>query len=170
MITHPEKLLGWTIALTPIAISAAVAFIGYGQYQTSKNKLRLDLYNRRYAIYEKCVALLQAYWDWGKFLNGKKNDEFETKLDLRWHEFKSSLGEARFLFGEKSNVVKELKNFFDNLDILTQSFKLTRCPDTRNSDSARDIYSKANAIDKEDILTPLENALNEYLNFEKIGK
>lgn len=48
------NLPGWIVILSALltpAIALAVVWISYGQYRINRNKLRLDLWERRYAIF-----------------------------------------------------------------------------------------------------------------------
>lgn len=64
MPCHPDtkQAVDWILGVLPIITSCAVAYIAWAQYKTNKNKLRLDLYNRRFAVYDKTLAYYQAYY------------------------------------------------------------------------------------------------------------
>lgn len=54
MTISPDVLLRITIPLAASVVSIAVAIISWSQLQISREKLRLDLFNRRFDIFQ-CV-------------------------------------------------------------------------------------------------------------------
>lgn len=82
-----------TPSLLPIAtffLSAAVGLVAWLQWHVARNKLRLDLFDRRYKVFEGTRKFLQT----ASFENG------ELRL------FKFATADAEFLFG--SDVVEWL--------------------------------------------------------------
>lgn len=77
-------------------IGLIVAYIAYQQHKTNKDKLRLELYNKRFEIYTNLRELLK------KYLSRKLVDN-----DLI--EFNSKIVEADFLFdGDIVNYLNEI--------------------------------------------------------------
>lgn len=82
-------------AILPVVISAAVAYMSYSQLQTNRLKLKLDLYNRRFNVYQ---SALNYYLDlYSKTTNKNRSENAGRK-------FVSSYRESKFLFDEKSGV------------------------------------------------------------------
>jgi hypothetical protein len=82
-----------TTSLLPIAtifLSAAVCLVAWLQYRVARNKLRLDLFDRRYKVFEATRGFLM-------------NPSFDIPHLAR---FKYATADAEFLFG--SDVVKWL--------------------------------------------------------------
>jgi len=82
--------------LTPI-IAAFVAYIAYQQHKTNRDKLRLDLYDRRYKVFHSVVSLLQH------ILGRKKLD------DERLCQFHAATIQGIFLFE------KDLSDYLDKM-------------------------------------------------------
>lgn len=80
--------------LTPI-IAATVAWIAWQQWKTARSKLRLDLFDRRMAIYRDAAAALALITRDG---SARKNEAFQRML-AAWQE-------SQFLFGRE--VVQHL--------------------------------------------------------------
>ncbi|MGO1073186.1 hypothetical protein [Lysobacter sp. CA199] len=84
----------WTAYVSAIAqpivallVACLAAWIAYRQYRTARNKLKLDLFDRRFLVYEAArKALTQAYGH-GKL---EPSQQFE---------YLSSVQAARWLFG-----------------------------------------------------------------------
>lgn len=61
--------------LTPI-IAIVVAYIAYQQHKTNRDKLRLDLYDRRLKVFEGLMVLLSAIFKKG-MCNDQERDQFQ---------------------------------------------------------------------------------------------
>lgn len=89
----------FTNYITPLAsplIAMAVGVVAYQQWRTSRDKLRFDLYARRLNVYDAAMNYLEMSIRSG---NGYAGDETKVRSD-----FISTRREARFLFGEDSQV------------------------------------------------------------------
>src|SRR6185437_1639467 len=89
--------------MTPIAtttIAAAVAIIGLQQWRISREKLRLDLFNRRFDVYMRVLDLYQELLLW------KGTDE-QRSLFV---PFIKAMRESRFIFPKKSGVYPFLED------------------------------------------------------------
>ena len=83
--------------LAPIAtliVGLAVAFIAWQQWQLARNKLRLDLFDRRYKVYDATRKFLSVILGKADF------------LDSQLFEFYAGTSDAEFLF--ESDVVDYL--------------------------------------------------------------
>lgn len=112
----PRDILDYLISITPICIAAVVALIAIWQSKISKNKLRLDLYNRRFDIYSRTLDFYHALlnFDGG---GGSKSPERLHLYELQ-RNFIKSYRESRFLFDRKHGV-------FDILhEMNTRSFRI----------------------------------------------
>jgi hypothetical protein len=90
--------LGTSIVTAIIAV--IVAIITYQQWRTNREKLRLDLYNRRFEVYLRCLDLYQ------EVIEGKP----QLRLDSQT-PFTRAFRESRFLFPTSSGVYKVLQEF-----------------------------------------------------------
>lgn len=82
-----ERIAPSLLPIAAVFLSAAVALVAWLQYRVSRNKLRLDLFDRRYKVFEATRKFLQI----ARFEN--------TQLLL----FKLDTADAEFLF--ESDVV-----------------------------------------------------------------
>ncbi len=88
------------ILIFPVIISCLVAFVAWQQWQVAQNKLRLDLFDRRYKVFEAARKFVSQI-----ISNGKFNDR-----DLM--EFNVGTSDTKFLFG--SDVVGYLEKLREN--------------------------------------------------------
>ncbi len=112
MNTYPH----WTALLTAfltIAIAALAAVIARGQWVTAKNKLKLDLFDRRMKVYEAAQALLSYI-----MRNGNCSDEELIKYTV-------AVREAKWLLNSSitSYLRKELPNKVIDLQALDAELK-----------------------------------------------
>ncbi|WP_157652994.1 hypothetical protein [Burkholderia ubonensis] len=87
-------------ALPAVLISAYVAWVAYQQYRTNREKLRLDLYDRRFSVY---VAAIDFY----HMLLGYDGNNQQHQDAHR--AFIKAVRESRFLFGPESAIVSILE-------------------------------------------------------------
>lgn len=80
--------------IATLAVGCAVAFIAWQQWQLARNKLRLDLFDRRYKVYDATRKFLAIF------------ARDYTFTDSQLGEFAADTSEAEFLFG--SDVVDYL--------------------------------------------------------------
>lgn len=91
-------------AVTPvftILIAGFVAYISRLQWKTNREKLRLDLYERRFDIYMRVFEFQSALLFWG---GGPEQIALQAP-------FLRALQESRFMFPEKSGAYKFLIEF-----------------------------------------------------------
>lgn len=89
-------------AVATVIIAIIVAFISWQQWVVNREKFRLDLYNRRFAIYLAVVDYRDAIFPSVKVIKlGETQDEFVRRLR-----------EARFLFPDESGVPVLLAEFW----------------------------------------------------------
>ncbi len=104
VISIQKNGFDYVTAFTPIVVTVFVAVIGWLQWKTSSEKLRLDLYNRRFDIFSNTVNFYQ------KVTGAWAASDIEAK-DTRLRFIKSCL-EANFLFDNDSGI-QELLNEID---------------------------------------------------------
>jgi hypothetical protein len=100
MITQLGALEQTVTAFATTIIALFVACIGYRQWKTNQEKLRLDLYNRRFDIF---VRVLDYYQD----IFAERSD-IETHLQTR-QKFIKAVRESRFLFPKSSSIHPHLE-------------------------------------------------------------
>ncbi|WP_410500056.1 hypothetical protein [Chitinibacter sp. S2-10] len=142
--------------ITPVIIAALVAYIAWQQWQTAQSKFRLDLYNRRFVVYENTLKLFQALYDGEPCYQSGRYQEIHRA-------FIQSKLESRFLFKNDSGIFELL----DELD--EQSFKVTAIYQTPVNSNERELM--ANRHDSEwnvkmrVKIDLLEKKLEPYLSF-----
>jgi hypothetical protein len=84
------------IAYITAVIAALVAFIALLQWKTARDKVLLDLFDKRYAIYEDLRIVMSEYDRRGTL-----------ELEKIFGKFGRAQARAKFLFGEEVNAYLE---------------------------------------------------------------
>ncbi len=147
-------------AVGTLSISFIVATITRAQWRTNQEKLRLDLYAKRFDIYMRTLDLHNALLAW--------NDEPEQVKLIS--PFYRAYRESRFLFPESAGVFRFMEEFSKH------AFHITNFKEVR--DGWGDAFPKEKAdlaLARTDhvnwILTSistLEDRIAPFLNFHKI--
>lgn len=140
-------------ALVAVIVAVVVACISYQQYKLSKDKFRLDLFEKRFSIYKGVQRFLTHI-----LINGKV---YLDKSD----EFRRDTQDAIFLFGD------EIPNYLDIIDkkaldmwATTEQYKDLPVGKERSS-----LVSQESILLKELIaeLPRLREVFSPYLKFDK---
>ena len=91
-----EKII---LALPSLIIAGIVACIAYQQYEINRQKLKLDLYDRRFKIYSAAIALVRFASE--PFPDERYKDITE-KID---NEFPDHLSAAYFLLNREAFIL-----------------------------------------------------------------
>ena len=161
-IAQSKDLADYLVSLTPICIAIFVAYIGFRQATVSRDKLRLDLYNKRFEIYEASLSFYQAISNY----DGSKGEAFNATH----RAFIKAMKESQFLFSSTSNIHKILQ------EISNDAFKVIGVKEggemLANADPVN--FSRMHD-DMLDTLTgfafridAIEKAITPYLAFHKI--
>jgi hypothetical protein len=151
-----DSALGFAVPVATVLIAASVALITWFQWKTNREKLRLDLFQRRYEIYLRVrdyqSALLQRH--------------DERRLAEVRGTFGNALRESKFLFPQKSGIY-DLFGDFDGRAARVTTFKRYSAEGTclTSDDRAQlteDEIWIAHGIEI------LEKKLGPYLNFRSI--
>lgn len=131
--------------ILPIAIAFLAVIIGYCQFQISLNKLKLDLFDKRYAVYivaHKFLLSIKAY-----------NTVDDIKVpDNDIAAFKAETGKAKWLFDDK------IDSYFK--EIRTKAYELKTLIDELE-DVNNEEQHKINVGKKGNILDWMENQIDE---------
>lgn len=108
-------------AFATVAVAGGVGFIGFQQFRIAKRKLQLDLYDRRWSIYNAMRGLLVITY---------KNSEELQSATLKAYEKKA---EARFLLDSIAcdyvdNFVKTISEF-NNIQEVLKSGQMKNSPE-----------------------------------------
>lgn len=175
--------------LAPVFISAAVAVVAYFQYRTQKNQLKLDLYNRRFAVYEKTINYYSLAINFCKgierLLDGNLSNDKAALIEhlkVLWDnriqeietEFIKSFRESVFLFGNKSLVFHELSEFQNKINNFVD-YEIKKQVDIRLSpdvvfDSNKGYATKGPELNKaiQKNMESIEIAMKKWLDFKKV--
>ena len=90
----PTASTPWVVSYAPVISAVVVMFIGIitiyvavQQWFTSRAKLRLDLYEKRWKVYDACLTIIR---------DGKDYDNFDAHIA----QFLEASSSAPFLFGD----------------------------------------------------------------------
>ena len=163
MPTSPPKkeVFDLFIILTPIIMAVFAWYISFIQSKVSREKLRLDLYNKRFGVYEAALNFNIAL---NKY-SGPLDEEYKSKHIA----FIKASREAQFLFSQDSKIFGILEKM--NTDV----FMITSVKDRQGSYSTfsdqdrtgYDLMLKKTAEFDSHIFS-LGEAMAPYLNFHKI--
>jgi CYTH domain-containing protein len=87
MNCQPSLVKDLVLPIATFSLSVAVGIVAWQQWRVARNKLRLDLFDRRYKVYNATRAFLSLVLD---------NAVTEEKLA----EFNLATSDAEFLFGD----------------------------------------------------------------------
>jgi hypothetical protein len=153
----PSLKVVTAIATTTVAL--CVARISWRQWFTNKEKLRLDLYEKRFGVYMRVLDLFQALILW----DGSAEQKALTVPFIKAHL------ESRFLFPESSGIHAYLSEFRDH------AFRIMNFDQLKSlGASDRQLYMKYTNERLESAtwilssMEPLEKKLAPYLNFHEI--
>lgn len=147
-----------TIASLALVVSIVAGGVSIFGLAATTAKLKLDLYNRRFKIYEDVLALYQVMYD-------EWDDEKVEKLERAMIR---SLRESRFLFHPDDGVYDVILKF-KNLNAKNSGYYRHR---QQFSSEALSSLGKAAADARmacDPLIIELEDKLMKYLDFRKIN-
>ena len=153
------------IKITPIVISLCVLLVALHQSKISKEKVRLDLYNRRFDIYSRTLGFFQALLSYDA---SKPKDNFL----LLHNDFVKSYKESQFLFDKDSGIYELLtemhkKSFkITGFEAISQELARAGAQDEliRGFQESQDAWNWIG-----EGISKLEKSMGPYLNFHKIA-
>lgn len=149
-------------AILPLCIAAYAVWVATWQSKTNREKLRLDLYGRRFHIYEATLTFYQCLME--------PNENLSTTEFLSQHrDFIKSCRESRFLFDSSSGIPSLLE------ELQSQSFKIIGFK-KHGADLASDPPTQIKMSDQmhetfilfENSMKRIESAMGKYLDFHNI--
>jgi hypothetical protein len=139
--------------LTPL-IAIIATYIAWQQWRANANKLRLDLFEKRYAVFDATRMFLSIIL---------RDAKFEMK---DFYEFRAGVSDSSFLF--RNDVVEYLKK----IDNEALKFKTRRdeYKDLPKGNERKRLVSEANEVFEWLInqLPELKNIFISYLGFKKV--
>jgi hypothetical protein len=99
------------IKAVPLAISVLSLLFAGAAWWINREKLRLDLYNRRFDIYSRTLDLLHALETWNPTAAeiSARSLQDSSGLDKALKAFTKASRESRFLFDDESGIFKHLE-------------------------------------------------------------
>ena len=96
LCADPQRVdyIATMLSIATFCLSVAVVCVAWAQWRVARNKLRLDLFDRRYKVYEATRTFLHL------------SIAEHSKIDWHLSNFKNATAHAEFLFG--SDVVNYL--------------------------------------------------------------
>jgi hypothetical protein len=113
MVGYGGLVMNWTAAATT-ALAAIAAWIAYRQSRINEEKLRFDLYNKRFEVYRSTV----------EFVNALHFLESAESVDAKHIAFVKSVWESEFLF-DRSSGIHQLLNEMNSGSFKVLKFKET---------------------------------------------
>jgi hypothetical protein len=94
-----------------LAVSVASACFAATASWTSRERLRLDLYNRRFDVYSRTLDFYHALLEWKPTDLEKATTSLENSSELRTSQraFIKASREAQFLFHDSSGIKEQLE-------------------------------------------------------------
>jgi hypothetical protein len=160
LVSSAISLAKYIQALGPSLVALAVAVIAYRQWATARDKLRLDLFEKRFSIYVLLLAAMAAALS----QSPDREEIFSRLVELR--------GENRFIFG--TDVSKLIAEAIDEIAHLISSHDAIK---KLGEDEYPEENKKVDRTTRENIQTRLFDRQKEvfdvfkpYMSFELIRK
>ena len=142
------------LSIVPLFLSLAIAVFAGLQWRLARTKLRLDLFDRRYKVYDAAKKLLTLVLR-------------EAKLNLSdLTEFNIAVADAEFLF--ESDVLNYLKGLRKSAIHLNTTQKLLSRPQTDDQLKKTAEAEEKDLTDLTNQLAQLTKAFRRYLGFADI--
>jgi hypothetical protein len=152
-----EMVLKYAPPIVTVFIAAGVAYIAFRQYRTAKEKLRLDLYNRRFDIYSTTLSLYNELIVW----EGTKE---QKALQM---PFIKAFRESQFLFSR--DVYEVLERFQKNAFVIIMFENVKPMLSSLGEEGMKQVEKRTNAVNEISISLPeIELRMAPFLDFHKI--
>ncbi len=104
------------VSLVALAVSVASVCFAGGVWWTNREKLRLDLYNRRFEVYSRTLDFYHALLEWKPTEQEKSETSLRDSPELRTAQraFIKASREARFLFDAVSGIQNQLEQMHND--------------------------------------------------------
>ena len=152
------------LPLATLLVSALALLVVYSQMRIASAKVQLDLYNRRFSIYESALELYTALFNQGQ----QDINPLRTK-------FMRSVRESRFLFDEKDGVYAALEIIRKNCDMVNDFTEARKTDAEQNRSEEQKEYLRllgnrctTATMELEGNLLVLETKMGRYLDFNTV--
>jgi|HubBroStandDraft_1064217.scaffolds.fasta_scaffold22041_3 hypothetical protein len=154
-----------------VVISVVSACLAFAAWRTSREKLRLDLYNRRFDIYSRTLDLLHALENWHPSELEKNSTSLQQSPELEQAQraFVKASREAQFLFDDASGIPKLLEQM--HADVIAMiGFKRDIVPKLRGEAFIAENQKFTERLSRVYAVAPLlEKGMKKYLDFRTLS-
>lgn len=156
-----------------IAVSVASVFFTGFAWRTTHQKLRLDLYNKRFDVYSRTLDFYHALSEWGRPTDSEMaSTSLQDSPELRAAQkaFIKASREAGFLFDKDSGIQKRLEQMhYDTMGVI--GYKRHLGPKLVGPALISATAEFAECLKRITNASPtLEQMMMEYLDFRVIGR
>ena len=152
------------LPLATLFVSALALVVVYSQMRIASAKVRLDLYNRRFTVYESALELYAALFNQG-----------QQDINPLRMKFMRSVRESRFLFDEKDGVYAALETIRKKCEIVNDFAKEQKTDEQPMRSEERKDYLRllgnqctTATMELEGTLLTLEAKMGKYLDFMNV--
>jgi hypothetical protein len=143
-------MFDYIVKCTPIIISLVVAGIGFRQWRLSEEKVRSDMYARRFSVYENTLSFYYAVMKGGDLTTAAEVLSAQLSFLKSWRE-------SAFLFRKE-----------DGISEILDAFRLETNPFV-DQKRGLPVTKEINVLRLEDHLMALEAKLWPYIDMTKLG-
>ncbi|MBL0509854.1 hypothetical protein ACK3ZC_08225 [Aeromonas caviae] len=149
-----------------LILTTCTCFVAFSQMRIASAKTRLDLYNKRFAIYLAALEYYQALWR-------EHSEESVKSIKEKAECFTKAYRESQFLFDAESGVYEILGELQQHGSTMSYYIKRRVECDVQNLEDRSDLLALLAAYNEsyphfEMKLKSLELKMKRYLNFSKI--
>lgn len=163
--------IDWTLVLDflkagpPSLIAAIVGWIAYQQWKTAKDKLALDLFDRRFAAHKAVTKTIQAW----------SNEPYRVTENVVFRppsehaiQLGRDIAEARFLFGEDvRDLLKVISKLLERLEATKDALHLHKAADDDGEKKARAMMLAY--YDLNEVLAKFNHQVERYMMLDRIS-
>jgi hypothetical protein len=154
-----HQWFSYVSSLLSASIAGMALLVASRQSKTNMAKLRLDLYDKRFAVFENTLAFHQA-------LGGSAESMQTEPFKLLHREFTKSFRESQFLFDEDSGVFEIMKKI--SLDAFKIIAAKVHSRELRGDQAVRMVADGNDALKSiEKAMGDLEKAIGPYIRFNR---
>jgi hypothetical protein len=150
-------------------VSVVSAFFAGAAFWISREKLRLDLYNRRFDVYRRTLDFYHALHDWSPTEAEKAATSLQDSPELRntQRAFIKASREAQFLFDDESKLHRRLEQMHEDM-MRVIGFKRDVAPALRGQ-PAEDATFERSLKRINEAIPLLEQGMSRYLDFHTLS-
>jgi len=160
------------VPLFALTVSVASACLAGAAWWTSREKLRLDLYNRRFDVYSRTLDFYHSLQLWTPTDLEKASTSLQDSAELRKTQraFIKASREAQFLFSDASGIHKRLEQMHVDTMLIIR-YRRDIAPKVIGQPEMISEHAKFTERLKriDDSIPLLEQELSKYLDFHALS-